>query len=205
MERNINERLILDMGKIHEGNKKFEPHKADRLILEERFNLLRPDLLLQEIGVKPGTKLADVGCGNGFFSIPAAELVGSGGLVYAIDVSEEMLNKLCERNLPENIQILLSKESSFPLEDETVDVVILSAVFHEVENRFVFLQEVRRVLKDSGLLWILEWIPKKEENGPPKNHRISQEELQEDLNNSDFKIKWNRILGDSYYHILSQK
>jgi ubiquinone/menaquinone biosynthesis C-methylase UbiE len=190
---------------MHEENKKFEPHKADRLISEERFNSLRPDLLLKEIGVKSGMNLADIGCGNGFFSVPAAELVEPGGVVFAIDVSEEMLNKLRERVLPENIQIFLSKEGSFPIEADSVNFVILSAIIHEVENRREFLLEVQRVLNDDGFLWILEWIPKKEEHGPPKNHRVSQEELQEDLNNSGFKIEWCRTLGNSHYHILSKK
>jgi len=190
---------------MHEENRKFEPLKADRLISEERFNSLRPDLLLKEIGVKPGMNLADIGCGNGFFSVPATELVAPDGTVFAFDVSDEMLNKLRERSIPENIQILLSTENNFSVEANSVDFAILSFVIHEAENRGDILLEVRRILKNKGFLWILEWIPQEEENGPPQNHRVSQEELLEDLDKTGFQIEWSRTLGISHYHILSKK
>ena len=186
-------------------SKKFESQKADRLISDERFNSLRPDLLLEKIGLKPGMNVADIGCGNGFFSVPAAELVAPEGVVFALDISEKMLNKFRERTIPSNISIRLSEENKLPVESNAVDFVLLSAVFHEVKNRHQFLLEVRRILKENGVLWILEWTPQEEKGGPPEHHRVSPEEIQGEFGKTGFRLEWSKSVGSSHYQMLSKK
>ena len=66
--------------------KKFDPRKKDQLTAPEREEKLHPKALLQSFGLQAGNFMADIGCGPGFFTIPAAEIVGPNGKVYAADM-----------------------------------------------------------------------------------------------------------------------
>ncbi|MGB9913382.1 MAG: class I SAM-dependent methyltransferase, partial [Candidatus Kapaibacteriota bacterium] len=105
----------------------FDPEKKETLDTAERRKLLPPEEILLRSGLSEGTKIADVGCGTGYFSIPAAKIVGRSGKVFAIDISKEMLEELQNRLNPQeihNLEILQSQEYSIPLTDSAVDFVL---------------------------------------------------------------------------------
>ena len=64
---------------------------------QERRKWQNPENVLAEIGLKSGMTFADIGCGQGFFTIPAAKIVGESGKVYASDISETNIQKLREK------------------------------------------------------------------------------------------------------------
>src|SRR5262249_1385579 len=87
---------------LHEEEEIDMPHKSDprekeALLSEERQAALQPGKLLRRLGLRPGDTLADVGSGPGFFTLPAAEIVGAEGLVYAADIQGEMLTAVRSR------------------------------------------------------------------------------------------------------------
>jgi ubiquinone/menaquinone biosynthesis C-methylase UbiE len=186
-------------------NRKFPSSKSRQLLQKERYQYINPVTIFNEIGLKPGMRVADLGCGNGFFSLPAAEYVGQEGVVHATDVSEVMLNKLRQRLTPGNLIVSLSTEYNFPIETDSVDFALAAIVIHEVDNYHKFLLEVRRILKEEGYLWILEWEPVEEEKGPPQQHRISKKELTKYLTLAGFRVVWIKPAGDSHYQILAEK
>src|SRR5690606_37265526 len=59
--------------------------------------------LLKALNVKPGMTVCDLGCGNGFYTLKLAELVGEQGTIYAVDIQQEMLHLLHERAKQEGI------------------------------------------------------------------------------------------------------
>ncbi|MGH2486323.1 MAG: class I SAM-dependent methyltransferase, partial [Ktedonobacterales bacterium] len=71
---------------------KFDARKRQSLLSEERELALKPEKLLRELGLKEGNTMADIGCGPGFFTVPAAQIVGEKGVVLAADVQGEMLS-----------------------------------------------------------------------------------------------------------------
>lgn len=187
------------------GNHKFSPEHADRLLSADRLQATDFEALFREIGVRPRMTVADLGCGNGFFTLPLAEKVGPHGTVYAVDVSPEMLDKLRDRGVPDNVQILLSGEEAVPLETDSVDLAVASNMLHEVGNRPGYLLEIRRILRESGRLWVLDWLPLDEPQGPPKHHRLAPEVLEQDLRQAGFDVLWRKNMPPSHYHILAQK
>ncbi|HDL19032.1 MAG TPA: class I SAM-dependent methyltransferase [Bacteroidetes bacterium] len=187
------------------SDKKFPQKGAARLLAAERFREFDPENLLKEMDLKPGMTAADIGCGNGFFSVPAAKIVAPDGMLHALDISSEMLDLLKARRPPANLQVHLCEENRFPLKTNSIDFVLLSAVFHEIENRDKFLLEIRRILRDDGHLWILEWQPKEETKGPPALHRISQTELRSSLTKNGFTVSRADNIGESHYQVLSRK
>lgn len=117
--------------------------------------------LLRKVGVDKGMTVLDFGCGSGSYTIPAAQLVGEGGRVYALDKDETVLDDLMRKARSEglrNVQRMeASSESKIDLRESSVDVVLLYDVFHDYYfprrgERRRLLNEVYRVLKPEGIL-----------------------------------------------------
>jgi len=153
---------------------------------QERRRVLPPEGILRRIGVRRGTSFADVGCGTGYFTLPASELVGGEGRVYAIDIQAEMLRLLGEKIAGrENITLVKSEEDRIPLPEECVDVALLGLVLHELEGSGT-LREVRRILRRGGTLGVVDWKKVPTSVGPPLEERLSREEAAERLEDAGF-------------------
>lgn len=187
------------------GGQKFDPAKLARLDRPERLAELRPRELLVAAGVERGRTVADVGCGTGVFTLPAAELVGQAGVVYALDISEEMLDHLRRRDPPGHVRVLRSEESALPLADDLVDVVVLGSVLHEATDRPAFLAEIERVLKPGGRLACLEWKRIRTDSGPPMEARLSEEEAAGLLESAGLDVVSTLDWSPSRYVLVAAK
>ncbi|EGL82346.1 Methyltransferase type 11 [Caldalkalibacillus thermarum TA2.A1] len=157
---------------------RFHPDKADKLVDPKRREKLNPDALLSKLGFKDGERIADLGAGNGFFTLPMAKI--SSEPVYAVDIEPQMLAKLKERAEKEgldHIRYIESDLESITLEDHAVDKVFIAFVLHEVGNLSKALCEVKRILKPGGKGLILEWEAVEMEEGPPLHERIHSDAL----------------------------
>ena len=184
---------------------KFNPENIGLLIGNDRMNELNPAQFLIENGLKKGMSLADIGCGPGFSSIPAADIVGMTGIVYAIDIHDEMLNKLKERRPPKNLKIIKSKESLIPIEDSAVDFALLVFALHEAEDKPIFLKEIKRLLKRDGSLLLLEWEKIVEDKGPPFAERLAKDDTKGLIETTGFTIQGISNQNPSQYKIKAQK
>ncbi|MBK5186637.1 MAG: class I SAM-dependent methyltransferase [Gemmatimonadaceae bacterium] len=182
---------------------KFEPKNWERLISEERRQLLDPENALDLIGVPQGIRVADVGAGPGFFTLPLASRVGAAGRVDALDVSPEMVEILRSRRLPPQVYVQLSDEHTLPLPDAVVDLVLLAFVFHELEDRERFLGELTRVLRPGGRLAVIDWVPRAETIGPPEKERVAEVEVVSALRATNFHVSDRRQMNDSQYLVIA--
>ncbi len=106
--------------------------------------------------LRKGQTFLDYGCGTGDFSIPAAKIVTTAGKVYALDYFQRQLEIVVERSKKlglSNIETILSKKAT-GLPDESIDVIWMCDVLHEIKERHAVLEELHRVLKSEGLLAI---------------------------------------------------
>ncbi|KJR46287.1 Methyltransferase [Desulfosporosinus sp. I2] len=156
---------------------KFDPENRKKLNSKQRLSILPPAMVLTDIGLGSQTIWADIGCGTGFFTIPLANEVKQ---VYALDIRAEMLSDLNEsltQRQIHNVKVLQSEESRFPLPDQLVDGIITSLVLHEVEQPSEFFRELYRILQTGGRLVVIEWAKASTEMGPPIEHRLSIQQL----------------------------
>ena len=110
--------------------------------------------ILKEVEIKQGFYLVDFGCGPGSYILPASKLVGKTGKVYALDVNPlaiKMVKDIVEKNSLKNVETILS-DCATNLPNESVDLVLLYDVFHDLEDKETVLHELHRVLKQDGLL-----------------------------------------------------
>lgn len=155
-------------------NHKFDPAKAEKLLAPERYQKLKPDILLQKLGVPPGSTILDLGCGNGFFTFPASAAMGENGMIIAADTSSEMMQLLSDRNPRDNVQLLLVEEVVMDVDSGSVDGAVLLNLYHELSDRAANFKELKRVLKPNGRVLILDWSPEVERtSGPPIEDRIN--------------------------------
>ena len=119
-----------------------------------RSKSVDPACLLREAGLRPGMHVLDFGCGPGRYAIPAAEIVGSEGRVYAVDVHPlaiQMTKRAAARAGLTNINLTRSDRATGLL-SESADVVLLHDALHDVDEKGSVLSELCRVLKPEGRL-----------------------------------------------------
>jgi ubiquinone/menaquinone biosynthesis C-methylase UbiE len=186
---------------------RFDPSHADRLLSPERRQMQDPDTILGAIGLSEGMTFSDVGCGPGFFTLPAAEVVGGEGRVYALDVQREMVERVKERASAAglgNVQAMLSKETELPLPDATADVALLANVLHESAERVAFLAEIGRTLRPNGVLGVVDWQKVEMPIGPPLADRVSPDQAESDLRAAGFEVEAAFDAGPRHYGIRAR-
>lgn len=187
---------------------KFEIKNKHKLDNEKRRKDMPPYSTLEMLGFKGKSDMADIGCGIGYFSIPAAEIAGASHKVYALDVSAEMLEEVEKRMLEAclpNIRNINVDEYDLKLDDESVGFAFMCNVLHEIEDKKRYICEIRRILKTQGKLAIIEWEKTVTESGPPFEHRISYEEVSEILSNNGFNNIEKYKIGQACYGITAIK
>lgn len=110
--------------------------------------------VLKEVGIKPGFYILEYGCGPGGYTIPAAQMVGEAGKIYALDMhplAVQMVQSRAARKKLTNIETILS-DGATGLSDHSLDAVLLYDVFHELAEPDKVLAELHRALKPGGIL-----------------------------------------------------
>ncbi len=147
------------------------------------FDLIDAARLLAELRLTPGSTFLDLGCGEGRYTFPVAEVIGPDGLIYAVDLWEEGIAAIQQRSAAEgrrNLKALLADVGQIPLETASVDTCLMATVLHDlVEARTAAgaLTETARVLKPGGRLAIVEFDKVAGPPGPPVQIRLAPAEV----------------------------
>ena len=119
-----------------------------------RHILDNPIRTLRAAGIQPGQQVLEVGCGPGFFTIPAAKLVGDTGYVHAIDLhplSIKTVNQKLKKAGMTNVKVAMADAAETGLPVESIDVAFLFGVIHSLPLDTV-IPELHRVLRPEGIL-----------------------------------------------------
>ncbi|MBI9082188.1 MAG: class I SAM-dependent methyltransferase [Desulfobacterales bacterium] len=131
-------------------------------------DLIRPPAeVLQDVGLKPGMQVLDFGCGPGSFALEAAKRVGPSGRVYAVDRLALAVERVCRKGSRQGLANLeaIQTDGATGLEDESIDLVLLFDIFHSLDHPERILEEICRVLKPTGGLWVSDHHLKADEIG----------------------------------------
>src|SRR4051794_33075242 len=124
--------------------------------------------------VKPGMSVADVGAGEGYYTVRLAPLVGAKGRVLAEDIVPEVRDSLSDRvqreNL-DNVAVKLGTPDDPMLPAQSFDRVFLVHMYHEVQSPYAFLWHLRDGVKPGGLVIVVD------SNRPVKRHGIPPAQL----------------------------
>ncbi|MFP3868233.1 MAG: class I SAM-dependent methyltransferase [Desulfobacteraceae bacterium] len=158
---------------------RFDPAIKHVLDSPARHQHTRPQELLAWAGVAAGQTLLDIGCGTGFFTIPAARLVRTQGKVWATDIHPEMLAAVREAVTGQglaHVEIFQGSEYDLP-NVPPVDWVLLAFVLHEVRQPGRLLALAHRLAAPGGRILVVEWPKAEAPKGPPFKVRLSPEDV----------------------------
>ena len=137
-------------------------HEAPESLLESFCGVGNPFSLGP---IKPGDSVLDIGSGAGFDLYVASRLVGEGGWVCGIDLTEEMVDR-ARKGLAEsgrsNIEVIHVSSEEIPYKDNTFDTVISNGVINLSPCKQELFQEIFRVLKNGGKLQFADVVLEKE-------------------------------------------
>jgi precorrin-6B methylase 2 len=164
---------------------------APWLVRESRQREEDCAMLLAALDVKPGQVVCDVGCGNGFYTLQLAKLVGEKGSVLAVDIQSEMLHLLSERAKEaqiNNIQLIEGTAIDPKLPPGTVDLILLVDVYHEFSHPEQMLKAMRQALKPRGRIALVEF--RLEDRTVPIKllHKMSKQQILKEFPPNGFKL-----------------
>ena len=151
---------------------------------------LNPDEILKQLKLKKEMIAADFGSGSGGWALPLAKKLEE-GTIYAIDILEEPLSALRARAKLEKIlnieTIRADVEKRTPLSSNSVDLVLMTDLLFECEDKKVVLEEGKRVLKLGGKILIVDW----KISAPlgPEDRRVSPQDIKKIAEEIGLKIE----------------
>jgi ubiquinone/menaquinone biosynthesis C-methylase UbiE len=191
---------------MSQDDRRFDHNKMHMLISEDRKARWEPARFLTKLAIQPGASVLDLGSGPGFWSIPLAEIVGADGTVWALDVSQEMLDLLAQRNPPKQVRLLKAELPKIKLPDSSLDWVWAAFILHEVTPPETLAGELFRLLKKNGTVAVLDWRPDAlTESGPPRHHRLSVAQVSKYLLTAGFKAVQQTWQDDDAYLLEARK
>jgi ubiquinone/menaquinone biosynthesis C-methylase UbiE len=164
---------------------------AEWLIRNEREREERCSLMLANLGIKPGQTVCDMGCGNGFYSLQIAEMMGDKGTVVGVDVQPEMLALLRKRMESEGVENIIPILGSYHhprLPPGMIDLCLMVDVYHEFSHPEPMLAEIRKSLKPDGQIVLVEYRAE-DKNVPIKPlHKMSKKQINREMKANGFKL-----------------
>ncbi len=170
-----------------------------------------PKAVIEVASILPGSVVADFGAGPGFYAIPLAQRLGNAGKVYAFDIRKEMLEAVRSKAKAlglSNIETIwsdLEAPQGSHLKDAAVDLVMISNILFQVENKKAIAKEALRILKPGGKVLLVEWAEEEKPLGPPLKYRINRKEAEETFLAQGFIFDKEFNAGDQHYGLVLKK
>jgi predicted methyltransferase len=181
-----------------------KPHRDVAAIVGDTFStedardrIGEAEQVMQLAGVRPGMWVADVGAGEGYYTVRLARVVGAKGRVLAEDIVPtvtEQLTDRVQRERLDNVAVTLGTPDDPALPARTFDRVFLVHMYHEVASPYAFLWHMRAGLKPNGLVVVVD------ANRPVDRHGMPPEELKCEFASLNLKpVKFTMLTGGEAY------
>lgn len=172
---------------------------------------LNVEEVLKAVHIEGAMKIADFGCGPGYFTIPFAHLLTEGGRVYAFDVQQSMLEVVRTKAKLEHLYNIetfwtdLEKVGATKLKDDTIDVVLLANILFQAEEKEGILREAHRILRRDGIAIVMEWDESQFVFGPPERARVGKTFLENLMKQVGFHLLKEFLAGKYHYGLIFKK
>jgi ubiquinone/menaquinone biosynthesis C-methylase UbiE len=157
---------------------------ADWLERPERDEEERTDLLIEALKFREGEVVADIGCGSGFISRKIAKKIGDSGVIYGVDIQQEMLDLLVKRMAMfriATVKPVLGTITDPKLPAASCDTEIMVDVYHEFDHPYEMIENMIAGLKPGGRIVFVEF--RKEDPAVPikEVHKMSVAQVKKEM------------------------
>lgn len=173
-----------------------------------------PSQNINQLNLSGGEVIADFGSGVGFYTLPVArrlkELAGE-GKVYAIEIQKEMLARLrqtAENESLTNIETIwgdIDEPGGSKLGDGACDIVLVTNLLFQSENKSAVLREANRVLNSGGRIMVIDWSESFGNLGPTPEMVVSQSAVEGLLSEAGFRSIENITAGEHHWGLIATK
>ena len=175
----------------------------------EREAFQKPEQVMAALNLKPGERVVDLGAGSGYFTLRMARAVGPRGIVWALDIRQQMIDYIARRIESEkisNIKLKLVPPDDPQIEPASVDTIVMVDVYHYIhyEKRGAeYAKKLRPAITPGGRVVIIDYIPKpaaERDWGPPEVQQMSRETLDSYMAGAGFKpARVHSFLPEQYF------
>jgi protein-L-isoaspartate O-methyltransferase len=164
---------------------------ADWLERPERDAEEKPELLMKALKLKPGEAVADIGAGTGYYSRRLAKSVGPKGVVYAVEIQQEMLDILTNKMEAigiHNVKPVLGTTTDPKLAPDSVDLILMVDVYHEFDHPREMVEAMVRDLKPGGRMVFVEFRGEDPKVPIKPLHKMTEAQVRKEM--AAFPLKW---------------
>jgi ubiquinone/menaquinone biosynthesis C-methylase UbiE len=162
-------------------------------------DFLNPKKVIEEIDLPEGASVADFGCGSGGWVLPLGQKVKD-AKIYALDILKEALSALRSKAEMEKVYnirtVQCDVERGTDIQTNAMDLVIMSNLLFQVDDKDATLEEGKRVLRRGGKLLVVDWII---------DGNNSEEKLDEKIKNKNFIFVKKIDAGNQHFATLYEK
>jgi ubiquinone/menaquinone biosynthesis C-methylase UbiE len=189
----------------------FNPRDVDALEDENRDQWQKPAQVVEALQIEPGSVVADIGAGSGYWVPYLSQTIGPEGKLYAVDIQQDML-AIVERKVNElrlaNVTTVLSQENDTRLEPHSVDLALLVDVYYELRSPQALMSNIKEILRPRGRLAIIDFFAGKESPGigPPRRYRVPEQRLVNEVQSVGFElVERHTFLPHQYFLVFEAK
>jgi ubiquinone/menaquinone biosynthesis C-methylase UbiE len=184
------------------------PYTGDLSIFEEpgRDKRLQIDRVMDLLQIKPGSVVADIGAGGGWFSVRAARRVGPGGKVIAEEINPKAVQSIQQRaarEKPGNIETVLGTPDDPKLTPDSLDAALMLKVYHEIAHPPLVLANLRAALKPGARFGIID------KNGSGSDHGLNESIVRAEVEEAGFhqvaRYDFTKADGQDYFLIFVKR
>ena len=158
----------------------------------------------EELKVKRGMTVCDMGCGNGYHTLPLAEMVGETGKVYAVDAQPEMIEMLRQRIDAKGIKNVVPIVGLFhdpKLPPNSCDMILLVDVYHEFSHPVEMLAAMHKALRPDGQLVLVEFRAEDDAVPIKPEHKMSKAQISKEMDANGYALK-REFDGLPWQHLM---
>lgn len=184
--------IVLSGQAVTTAHEPMQPQSFEEMVkaLErpDRASWQKPEEVIAALGPVKGLKVMDIGCGTGYFSF---RLQQAGANVIAADVDERFLAYVdsvrVARGIAEkNLQTRKLQPNDPGVEKREIDVAFIVNTYHHIEDRKAYFTKLKKGMKSTGYLVIIDFFKKDMPMGPPTSMKLSAEEIIRELSQAGF-------------------
>ncbi len=181
------------------------PYSGDLSIFETpgRDDRLQIQHVMDLLGIKKGSDVADIGAGSGWFTVRAAQRVGSSGKVFAEDINPDAIDyidKRAKKAKLANVQTITGTPDDPKLPPASIDAVMFLKVYHEVANTTALLANLKPALKPGAKIGIID------RNGSGADHGLMPDIVKKEMSDAGFHLAsshdFTKADGQDYFLIF---
>jgi SAM-dependent methyltransferase len=151
----------------------------------------KPVEVVAALRLQRGQRVADLGAGTGYFSRLLSAAVGADGTVFAVEIEPNLVTHLrdrAEREGTRNVVPVLASADDPRLPTGMLDVILIVDTYHHVDDRIGYFRNLRRALRPSGRVAIVDWQKRPSPVGPEMEHKLAREIVVDEMREAGYRL-----------------